>query len=68
MEPVDTDNQGDRLRISLQRNYKAEDTFQVAIKYSLDERAKALNFLTKDQTSGKSIILSCNIGQPYVFS
>lgn len=46
--------QGDQLRIVLPRMYYEGDALTVTIKYTVDSRSKALNFLTKEQTLSKS--------------
>ncbi|CAD8150233.1 unnamed protein product [Paramecium octaurelia] len=52
--------QGDRLHIQLDRDYNPLENIILKIKYAYDERARAVGFLTKEQTYSKKV--------PYMFT
>ncbi|CAK68007.1 unnamed protein product (macronuclear) [Paramecium tetraurelia] len=58
--PYADSDQGQRLNIQLDRTYYRGEYVELSIKYSIDSKSRAISFMTKEQTSTKTM--------PYLFS
>ncbi|CAD8117006.1 unnamed protein product [Paramecium sonneborni] len=58
--PYADSDQGQRLNIQLDRTYYRGEYIELSIKYSIDSKSRSISFMTKEQTSTKTM--------PYLFS
>ncbi|CAD8186935.1 unnamed protein product [Paramecium octaurelia] len=58
--PYEDSDQGSRLNIQLDKTYYKGQYIELSIKYSIDSRSRSISFMTKEQTSTKTM--------PYIFS